>query len=76
MPTEQLTLCGAMRTPVITIRPRKPLHAAATAMEDAAIRRLVVTDERDAPCSRAMRSRAGWKATTWRISRKWLARKA
>jgi CBS domain-containing protein len=50
VPTEQLTLYEAMRTPVITIRPRKPLHAAVTSMEDAGIRRLVVTDERDVAC--------------------------
>jgi CBS domain-containing protein len=50
LPTEQLTLYEAMRTPVITIRPRKPLHDAVKAMEEAGIRRLVVVDEKGLAC--------------------------
>jgi CBS domain-containing protein len=50
VPTEQLTLYEAMRAPVITIRPRKPLHAAVKSMEDAHVRRLVVTDDKDVAC--------------------------
>lgn len=50
MATEQLTLYEAMRTPVITIRPAKPLHAAVKAMESAGIRRLVVIDDRGIAC--------------------------
>jgi hypothetical protein len=50
VPTEQLTLYEDMHAPVITIRPRKPLHAAVKSMEDARIRRLVVTDEKDVAC--------------------------
>lgn len=50
VPTEQLTLYEAMHSPVIGIRPRKPLHAAVKAMEDAAIRRLVVTDDKGLAC--------------------------
>jgi CBS domain-containing protein len=49
-PPEQLTLYEAMRTPVITIRPAKPLHAAVKAMEAAGIRRLVVIDDKGVAC--------------------------
>lgn len=50
VPTEQLTLYEAMHTPVITVRPRNPLHAAVKSMEDAHIRRLVVTDDGGVAC--------------------------
>jgi len=42
---KRLTLRDAMHTPVITVKPRKRLHAAVKAMEDAHIRRLVVVDD-------------------------------
>ncbi len=48
--TEQLTLYEAMRTPVVTIQPAKPLHAAVKEMEAAGIRRLVVVDEKGVAC--------------------------
>ena len=47
---EQMVLVHAMRTPVVTTRPRRRLHAAVKAMEDAHIRRLVVVDERGVAC--------------------------
>ncbi len=47
---EQLTLYEAMHTPVITVRPRKPLPAAVKTMEHAHIRRLVVTDDGGVAC--------------------------
>ena len=50
VPTEQLTLYEAMHAPVITIRPRKTLHSAVKSMEDAGIRRLVVTDDKGVAC--------------------------
>ena len=50
VPTDQLTLFEAMRAPVISIGLRKPLHAAVKAMEDAGIRRLVVTDDKGLAC--------------------------
>ena len=50
VPTEQLTLYEAMHAPVITIRPRKTLHSAVKSMEDARIRRLVVTDDKGVAC--------------------------
>jgi CBS domain-containing protein len=50
VPTEELTLYEAMHTPVITVRPRKPLHVAVKTMEDAHIRRLVVTNEGGVVC--------------------------
>jgi CBS domain-containing protein len=45
-----LTLGDAMHTPVITVKPRKRLHAAVKAMEDAHIRRLVVVDDEGKAC--------------------------
>jgi predicted transcriptional regulator len=47
---ERLTLGDAMHTPVITVKPRKRLHAAVKAMEDAHIRRLVVVDDEGVAC--------------------------
>lgn len=47
---EQLTLYEAMHAPVVTVRPRKRLHAAVKAMEDAHIRRLVAVDDRGIAC--------------------------
>jgi len=47
---EQLSLGEAMHTPVITVKPRKRLHAAVKAMEDAHIRRLVVVDDEGVAC--------------------------
>jgi len=46
----ELTLYEVMRSPVITVKPRKALHAAVKAMEEAHIRRLVVTDEAGVVC--------------------------
>ena len=46
----ELTLYEVMHSPVITVRPRKPLHAAVKAMEEAHIRRLVVTDDAGVVC--------------------------
>jgi CBS domain-containing protein len=42
----QLKLSSVMHYPVMTVKPRKRLHAAARFMEEAHIRRLVVVDER------------------------------
>lgn len=47
---KRLTLRDAMHTPVITVKPRKRLHAAVKAMEDAHIRRLVVVDDNGIAC--------------------------
>ena len=41
---ELLTLRETMRAPVITVKPRKRLHAAVKSMEEAHVRRLVVVD--------------------------------
>jgi len=47
---QQLELSAVMRYPVMTVKPRKRLHAAARFMEEAHIRRLVVVDERGVAC--------------------------
>jgi CBS domain-containing protein len=47
---KRLTLGDAMHTPVVTVKPRKRLHAAVKAMEDAHIRRLVVVDDDGVAC--------------------------
>lgn len=47
---EGLTLQEAMHAPVITVKPRKRLHLAVKAMEDAHIRRLVVVDDKGVAC--------------------------
>ncbi len=47
---ERLTLYEVMHAPVVTVKPRKRLHAAVKLMEDARIRRLVVVDEHGAAC--------------------------
>lgn len=45
-----LLLEQAMHAPVLTVKPRKRLHAAVKVMEDAHVRRLVVVDDRGAAC--------------------------
>lgn len=47
---EDLTLYEVMHSPVITVKPRKPLHEAVKAMEEAHIRRLVVADDSGVVC--------------------------
>ena len=47
---ELLPLKEAMRAPVITVKPRKRLHAAVKSMEEAHVRRLVVVDHDDVAC--------------------------
>lgn len=47
---EQLPLSQAMRSPVLTVKPRKRLHAAVKQMEEAHVRRLVVTDHDGVAC--------------------------
>ncbi|MCM2251557.1 MAG: CBS domain-containing protein [Ramlibacter sp.] len=47
---ERLTLKKVMKGPVITVRPRKRLHAAVKSMEEAHIRRLVVVNDVGAVC--------------------------
>lgn len=47
---EKLLLKDAMHAPVLTVKPRKRLHAAVNSMEDARIRRLVVVDDNGIVC--------------------------
>jgi CBS domain-containing protein len=47
---ERLILGDAMHAPVMTVKPRKRLHSAVKAMEDAHIRRLVVVDDTGRVC--------------------------
>jgi CBS domain-containing protein len=47
---ERLALVQAMHSPVLTVKPRKRLHAAVKSMEEAHVRRLVVVDHDGVAC--------------------------
>jgi CBS domain-containing protein len=47
---QRLTVGSVMHSPVVTVKPRKRLHTAVKAMQEAHIRRLVVVDEDGLAC--------------------------
>ncbi|MHB1123588.1 MAG: CBS domain-containing protein [Ramlibacter sp.] len=46
----RVAVCDAMHAPVMTVKPRKRLHAAVKSMEEAHVRRLVVVDDHGVAC--------------------------